>query len=44
MTNTAMLDFIKARRSIGNRVAAAPNREQVEQAIEVALSAPDHKY
>ena len=43
MTNSAILDFIKSRRSIGNLVAPAPNREQVEQAIEVALSAPDHK-
>ncbi|VXB74217.1 Putative NAD(P)H nitroreductase HI_1542 [Enhydrobacter sp. 8BJ] len=43
MTNSEILDFIKSRRSIGNLVAPAPNREQVEQAIEVALSAPDHK-
>lgn len=43
MTNSAILDFIKSRRSIGNLVAPPPNREQVEQAIEVALSAPDHK-
>ena len=43
MTNSDILDFIKSRRSIGNLVAPAPNREQVEQAIEVALSAPDHK-
>lgn len=43
MTNSAILDFIKSRRSIGNLVAPAPTREQVEQAIEVALSAPDHK-
>ena len=43
MTNSEILDFIKSRRSIGNLVAPAPTREQVEQAIEVALSAPDHK-
>ena len=43
MTNSEILAFIKSRRSIGNLVAPAPNREQVEQAIEVALSAPDHK-
>ena len=43
MTNSEILDFIKSRRSIGNLVAPAPNREQVEQAIEVALSAPVHK-
>ena len=43
MTNSAILDFIKSRRSIGNLVAPAPTHAQVEQAIEVALSAPDHK-
>lgn len=43
MQTQEILDFIKSRRSIGNLVAPAPNREQVEQAIEVALSAPDHK-
>ena len=36
MTNSEILDFIKSRRSIGNLVAPAPTREQVEQAIEVA--------
>ena len=43
MQTQEILDFIKSRRSIGNLVAPPPNREQVEQAIEVALSAPDHK-
>ena len=43
MTNSESLDFIKSRRSIGNLVAPAPTHAQVEQAIEVALSAPDHK-
>ena len=43
MTNSEILDFIKSRRSIGNLVAPAPTHAQVEQAIEVALSAPDHK-
>ena len=42
MTNSEILDFIKSRRSIGNLVAPAPNREQVEQAI-VAPIRPDHK-
>lgn len=37
MTNSEILDFIKSRRSIGNLVAPAPTREQVEQAIEVAI-------
>lgn len=43
MQTIEILDFIKSRRSIGNLTAPAPTREQVEQAIEVALSAPDHK-
>lgn len=38
-----ILDFIKSRRSIGNLTVPAPNKAQVEQAIEVAMSAPDHK-
>lgn len=42
-TSTDILDFIKSRRSIGNLTAPAPTRKQVEQAIEVAMSAPDHK-
>ena len=42
-TSTDILDFIKSRRSIGNLIAPAPTRKQVEQAIEVAMSAPDHK-
>ena len=43
MNSNEILDFIKSRRSIGNLVAPAPTHAQVEQAIEVALSAPDHK-
>lgn len=43
MQTQDILNFIKARRSMGNLIAPAPNHEQVEQAIEVAMSAPDHK-
>lgn len=43
MQTQEILDFIKSRRSIGNLVAPAPSHEQIEQAIEVAMSAPDHK-
>lgn len=43
MQTQEILDFIKSRRSIGNLIAPAPSHEQVEQAIEVAMSAPDHK-
>lgn len=38
-----LLDFIKSRRSNGNLVAPAPTQAEIEQAIEVAMSAPDHK-
>lgn len=43
MQTQEILDFIKSRRSIGNLIAPAPSHEQIEQAIEVAMSAPDHK-
>lgn len=43
MQTQEILNFIKSRRSMGNLIAPAPSREQVEQAIEVAMSAPDHK-
>lgn len=43
MNPTEIVDFIKSRRSIGNLTAPAPTHEQIEQAIEVAMSAPDHK-
>ncbi|MFW2177365.1 MULTISPECIES: nitroreductase family protein [unclassified Moraxella] len=38
-----ILDFIKSRRSMGNLIAPAPTQTEVEQAIEVAMTAPDHK-
>lgn len=43
MNTTEILNFIKSRRSMGNLIAPAPTQHQVEQAIEVAMSAPDHK-
>lgn len=43
MNTTEILDFIKSRRSIGNLNDPAPNHHQIKQAIEVAMSAPDHK-
>lgn len=43
MQNQAILDFIKSRRSIGNLIAPAPTHDEIEQIIEVAMSAPDHK-
>ena len=43
MQTQEILDFIKSRRSMGNLTLPAPSREQIEQAIEVAMSAPDHK-
>ena len=43
MQSQELLNFIKSRRSIGNLVAPAPTQAQIEQAIEVAMSAPDHK-
>ncbi len=43
MNTQEILDFIKSRRSMGNLIAPAPTHEQIEQAIEVAMSAPDHK-
>lgn len=38
-----ILNFIQSRRSIGNLIAPAPNRAQIEQAIATAITAPDHK-
>ncbi len=43
MQTQDILNFIKSRRSMGNLTLPAPSREQIEQAIEVAMSAPDHK-
>lgn len=43
MQTQEILNFIKSRRSMGNLTLPAPTKSQVEQAIEVAMSAPDHK-
>lgn len=43
MNSNEILNFIKSRRSMGNLTTPAPSREQIETAIEVAMSAPDHK-
>lgn len=43
MNNNDLLQLIKSRRSMGKLVEPAPNDEQILQAIDVALTAPDHK-
>lgn len=38
-----ILHFIKSRRSMGNLIAPAPTKTEIETVIDVAMSAPDHK-
>lgn len=40
---TTLLDLIKNRRSIGKLIDPIPTQAQIYQAIDVALTAPDHK-
>ncbi|WP_058368599.1 nitroreductase [Psychrobacter sp. ENNN9_III] len=42
-TSTQLIDWINSRRSMGNLDAPAPTRAQIQQAIECAATAPDHK-
>ncbi|XID74170.1 nitroreductase [Alkanindiges sp. WGS2144] len=39
---THLLEFIESRRSIGQLVEPAPSKQELEQALQAALSAPDH--
>lgn len=42
MTTNDLFDFIKKRRSIGRLDIPAPNRDEIYQAIDLVMSAPDH--
>ena len=42
-TSTQLIDWINSRRSMGNLDAPAPTRAQIQEAIECAATAPDHK-
>lgn len=43
VTDEQVINWIKSRRSIGNLTIPAPSQEQVKQAVECAMTAPDHK-
>ncbi len=43
MTKTQIFEFIGSRRSIGKLDLPAPSRDEIYQAIELAMTAPDHK-
>lgn len=42
-TSAQLIDWINSRRSMGNLDAPAPTRAQIQEAIECAATAPDHK-
>ncbi len=42
LTADAVLGLIEARQSVGQLVEPAPNAEQLAQAVQAALAAPDH--
>lgn len=42
-TSEELINWINSRRSMGNLDTPAPNRTQIEAAIECAVTAPDHK-
>ncbi len=43
MSKQAVFDFIASRRSIGKLTTPAPSTEEINQAIALAMTAPDHK-
>lgn len=43
VTPDHLINWINSRRSIGNLTIPAPSDEQIQQAIECAMTAPDHK-
>lgn len=43
VSDEQVINWIKSRRSIGNLSIPAPTKQQLEAAIECAMSAPDHK-
>lgn len=43
VTDEQVINWIKSRRSIGNLTIPAPKKNQLEVAIECAMTAPDHK-
>lgn len=43
VTDEQVINWIKSRRSIGNLTIPAPKPNQIEAAIECAMTAPDHK-
>lgn len=43
VTDEAVINWIKSRRSIGNLNIPAPSKENIIAAIECAMTAPDHK-
>lgn len=43
ITDESIIDWIKSRRSIANLTLPAPNQQQIEAAIQCAMTAPDHK-